>query len=134
MFRLSKKVDYGLIAVRHIALNSDSGLISAREIAEKNGINFDLMAKILQKLVRAGIIISTQGSHGGYILAQPSDKITLDTVIEAIEGPVSLTDCHKKLKHTACGSLQSCKIRAPLKKIQNDVRQLFTQVTISEIL
>lgn len=134
MFRLSKKFDYGLIAIRHIALNADSGLISAREIAEKNGINFDLMAKILQKLVRAGIITSTQGSHGGYILAQPSNKITLDKVIEAIEGPVSLTDCHKKLEHTTCGSLQNCKIRAPLKKIQNDVRQLFTQVTISEIL
>jgi Rrf2 family protein len=134
MFRLSKKIDYGLIAIRHIALNSVSGQVSAREIAGKNNINYDLTAKILQKLVRAGLIISTQGARGGYVLALPCDKITLDRIIEAIEGPVSLTECHNKMEHTHCESLENCKIRLPLKKIQNDVRQVFTQVTLSEIL
>ena len=66
MLRLSKKADYALMAVRHLALKTGPSATSAREIAEQYDIPIELMAKVLQRLVRAGLLISTQGTRGGY--------------------------------------------------------------------
>lgn len=134
MLRLSKKVDYGLIAMRHIAMNSHNRLVSAREISEKNRINYDLLAKILQKLTRAGVIISHQGAHGGYILALPANQITLCTVIEAIDGPMSIIECEAGKDEHNCINDEICTIRSPMRKVQHEIRDYLAKVTVSEIM
>ena len=73
MLRLSKKADYALIAMKHLALRGDRGSSSAREIAEQYDIPIELMAKVLQRLVRRGLLASQQGTRGGYQLARPAD-------------------------------------------------------------
>ena len=85
MLRLSKKADYALIAMKHLA-HKDAGATStcAREIAEQYDIPLELMAKVLQRLVRAGLLVSTQGTRGGYTLSRPSSAISVADVIRAV--------------------------------------------------
>src|SRR3954451_19602898 len=93
MLRLSKKADYALIAMKHLALRGSNGSSSAREIAEQYDIPIELMAKVLQRLVRIGLLASTQGTRGGYTLGRAPAAITIADVIEAIDGPFTVTAC-----------------------------------------
>ena len=93
MLRLSKKADYALIAMKHLALRGDRGSSSAREIAEQYDIPIELLAKVLQRLVRRGLLASHQGTRGGYQLARRPAQISVADVIQAIDGPVTVTAC-----------------------------------------
>src|SRR3989442_2628945 len=94
MFKLSKKADYGLIAVKHLAMHrSKNHACSANEIAEEYGISTTLMAKVLQKLARNALVAAKHGSTGGYQLAQDPDRIRALEAITAIHGPGLLTSC-----------------------------------------
>src|SRR6185436_1851315 len=93
MLRLSKKADYALIAMKHLALRGDRGSSSAREIAGQYDIPIELLAKVLQRLVRRGLLASHQGTRGGYQLARVPAQISVADVIQAIEGPVTVTAC-----------------------------------------
>src|SRR5207247_4803067 len=85
MLRLSKKADYALMAMKHLALHGDQGSSSAREIAALYNIPIELMAKVLQRLVRRGLLASHQGTHGGYQLARLPAQISVADVIQANE-------------------------------------------------
>src|SRR6478736_9649427 len=96
MLRLSKKADYALMAMKHLATRGDRvhpGSSSAREIAEQYDIPIELLAKVLQRLVRRGLLASHQGTRGGYQLARGPAHISVADVIQAIDGPVAVTAC-----------------------------------------
>ena len=80
MLRLSKKADYALIAMKHLAMRPDSASASAREIAEQYDIPIELMAKVLQRLARRGLLTSHQGTRGGYRLGRPTALISVADV------------------------------------------------------
>jgi FeS assembly SUF system regulator len=131
MLRLSKKADYALIAVRHLALQADAPSTSAREIAEQYNIPIELMAKVLQRLVRAGVLISTQGTRGGYTLSRCSSSISLADVIEAIDGPFAVTACSTE-KHD-CEQYNKCSIRDPLWQIRERIAATLGTVSMAEM-
>src|SRR5436189_3079247 len=112
MLRLSKKADYALIAMKHLALRGDRGSASAREIAEAYDIPVELMAKVLQRLVRRGLLSSHQGTRGGYRLSRPAAMISVADVIQAIDGPLTVTACSTDAEN--CGQYSKCSIRDPL--------------------
>ena len=85
MFRLSKKSDYGLIALRHLAQHHEES-VSAREIAALYHIPAELLAKVLQRLARKGLLVSQQGINGGYILAKDPSAISIVDVVESAGG------------------------------------------------
>ena len=92
MLRLSKKADYALIAMKHLAQQSPVLCsTSAREIAEQYDIPIELMAKVLQRLVRTGLLVSTQGTRGGYALVRQPAELTVADIIQAIDGPFTVT-------------------------------------------
>src|SRR6201988_5043705 len=93
MLRLSKKADYALMAMKHLALRGDRGSSSAREIAEMYAIPIELMAKVLQRLVRRGLLASQQGTRGGDQLARGPPQISVGDVIPAINGPGRVPAC-----------------------------------------
>src|SRR3954470_4458791 len=93
MLRLSKKADYALLAMRHLAAHSERGAVSARELAEAYDLPPELLAKVLQRLVRSRLLPSIQGIRGGYGLAQPAGAISVADVIIAIDGPLTVTAC-----------------------------------------
>ncbi len=135
MLQLSKKVEYGLIALRYIASKVNGCVVTTKEISDKFNISYELLAKVLQKLTREGIIISYQGVKGGYILARKPDQIKLSDVISAIEGKsnISLVNCELG-KQEMCNIFSTCTIKDPLAKIQNIINNIFNDVTISEIV
>lgn len=131
MLRLSKKADYALIAVRHLAIRPDDVAASAREISEAYAIPLELLAKILQRLVRARLLASVQGTRGGYRLARAAGSISVADVIQAVDGPVTVTACSPD--DHACGQYTTCSIRDPLWKIKNRIVETLTTVSVAEL-
>ena len=131
MLRLSKKADYALMAVRHLALKSGPASASAREIAEQYDIPIELMAKVLQRLVRTGLLVSTQGTRGGYALSRPAAAISVADVIQAIDGPFTVTACSSE--NNDCEQFSKCSIRDPLWQIRERIAATLGTVTIAEM-
>src|SRR5216117_2022431 len=119
MLRLSKRVDYALMAMKHLAVRGDRGSSSAREIAEQYDIPIELMAKVLQRLVRRGLLASHQGTRGGYQLARQPLHITVADVIQAIDGPVTVTAC--TTEDGRCDQFAKCNVRDPLWKVRERI-------------
>ena len=132
MFKLSKKADYGLIAVKHLAMHrSKNHACSANEIAEEYGISTTLMAKVLQKLARNSLVAAKHGSTGGYQLAKDPDRISALDVITAIDGPVLITSC--VTSHGNCDASSKCSVREPLRRLNESVMNVLSTVTISQM-
>ena len=131
MFRLSKKTDYSLMALKHILAN-EKVPTSAREIAETYDIPFEVLAKLLQKLTRQGFLISQHGTKGGYSPAKPSREITVREVMEAVEGPLGLLECTDARKG-GCDQEEKCSVRRPLVKVEEKVINLLGATTLREI-
>jgi len=130
MLRLSKKADYALIAMKHLAQHNNATSTSAREIAEQYDIPIELMAKVLQRLVRARLLASTQGTRGGYTLGRPAAGISVADVIEAIDGPFTVTACSTE-KHD-CDQFGKCSVRDPLWQIRERIAATLGTVTLAE--
>jgi len=131
MFKLSKKADYGLIAVKHLAMNRDQHACSANEISEEYGISTTLMAKVLQKLARQGLVVAKHGSSGGYLLAKEPGQISALDVICAIDGPVLITSC--VTSHGNCDATDRCSVREPLRRVNESILHVLSAVTISQM-
>jgi Rrf2 family protein len=131
MLRLSKKADYALMAMKHLAQKSGAPTTCAREIAEQYDIPIELMAKVLQRLVRTGLLVSTQGTRGGYTLSRPSEAISVADVIQAIDGPFTVTAC--STEKNDCEQYGKCSIRDPLWQIRERIVAALGTVTIAEM-
>ena len=132
MLRLSKKADYALIAMKHLALRGDRGSSSAREIAGLYDIPIELMAKVLQRLVQRGLLVSQQGTRGGYHLSRAPLQITVADVIEAIEGPVQVTACSTD-EGGQCEQFSKCNVRDPLYRVRERILAALGECTIAEL-
>ena len=132
MLRLTKKADYGLIALSHLAAARSGASTSAKEIAGAYGITLPLLAKVLQKLARNGFLASVQGTNGGYRLARDAAGISVFEVVKAIDGPVLLTSCFTE--NGRCDQSRCCTVREPLRKIHHDILRLLAGITISDLV
>lgn len=143
MLKLTKKADYGLIALCHLSrqaaisateANPFGGTASAKDIAELYKIPLPLLSKVLQTLVRNGLLASEQGALGGYRLARSPHDISTLEVIRTIDGPIILTDCFTEhARHTQCDQSQSCPVRQPLRKIHEGILQLLSSITVADL-
>ncbi|PYT74184.1 MAG: SUF system Fe-S cluster assembly regulator [Acidobacteria bacterium] len=131
MFKLSKKADYGLIAVKHLALHRGDHACSASEIAEEYGISATLMAKVLQKLAHKFIVAAKHGSSGGYQLSKEPSQISALDVISAIDGPVLITSC--VTNHGDCDATQRCSVKEPLRRVNESILNVLSAVTIAHM-
>lgn len=131
MLKLSKKADYGLIALKHLAMHGREGAASASDIAEAYGISAPIMAKVLQKLARNGLVVARHGSTGGYTLAREASRITALDVITAIDGPLFITSC---VTHRGqCDQSSTCTVREPLRRVNDSILEVLNKVTISQM-
>jgi Rrf2 family protein len=131
MLRLSKKADYALLAMRHLAANQDRGALPARELAEAYDIPPELMAKVLQKLVRGRLLASSQGIRGGYGLSRVASTISVADVILAIDGPLTVTAC-SDADHT-CDQYAKCNIRDPLWRIKDRIFSALAATSVADL-
>lgn len=131
MLRLSKKADYALMAMKHLAADAPHGTASAREIAERYAIPLELLAKVLQQLMRHGLLASQMGIHGGYHLARPTGAISVAEVIEAIDGPLAITACGPADER--CGQFSKCNVRDPLWRVKDRIVAVLQTLSLSEM-
>ena len=131
MLRLSKKADYGLVALMHLASSERGRSASAKEIAEAYHLPLPLLAKVLQTLTRGGFLEAAYGTNGGYRLARDAKHISALEVIRAIDGPVFLTSCSTREEN--CSQTARCTARGPLEKIREDIFRLLDSITIEEM-
>jgi Rrf2 family protein len=138
MLRLTKKADYGLMALKYLAEQSGASVArstvaqSAKDIAQAYHIPPPLLAKILQTLARAGLLVSHAGTNGGYALARPASKISAFEVIRAIDGPLFITSCITI--HGSCDLAGHCTIKEPLRKVNDSIKDLLSNITISDLI
>ena len=135
MLKLTKKADYGLIALRHLTVTAarpgSRPSASAKDIAEAYRIPLPLLSKILQKLAKGGLLISEQGTNGGYRLSRPAQEINALEVIRTIDGPIILTKCFTE--HPGCDQSTLCTVREPLRKVHEGILNLLAGISLSDL-
>jgi Rrf2 family protein len=138
MLRLTKKADYGLMALKYLAEQAlvpggkASAAQSAKDIADAYHIPPQLLAKILQTLARAGLLVSHAGTNGGYALAKPASEISAFEVIRAIDGPLFITSCITI--HGTCDLAGHCTIKEPLRKVNDSIKDLLSAIRIADLI
>ena len=130
MFKLTRKVEYALIALRHMQNKGSEVVTNTKEIAEAYDIPVQLLAKTLQHLAREGIIDPVQGPHGGYRLTANLEDLNLTDFIELLEGPMGLMDCYFD---SGCEQLGVCNIRLPIVKINDSIRNMFNKMSLADL-
>jgi len=129
MLKLTRKLEYALIALRHMQLKEDV-LSSAKEIADMYTIPRELLAKTLQQMARLKYIDAVQGPKGGYRIDKVLAKINLTQFVEEMEGPLEIVECNIS---NDCIQLNNCNIRVPINKINQNIRSLFNKINITDI-
>jgi Rrf2 family protein len=130
VLKLTKKADYGLIALRHLA-STPGATASTKDIADAYRLPVPLLAKVLQQLTREKILQSVAGTNGGYKLARPANRITALEVVRAIDGPVILTHCFTE--HGTCDQSDKCTVREPLRRVHEAILELLQNFTIDDL-
>lgn len=135
MFQLSKKVEYGLIAIRHMVMGSRGQIYTTKEIADQYSISYELLAKVMQKLAKEKFIASYQGVHGGYTLTRNPEELKLSAIISAIEGKsnISIIQCEAESPEN-CSIHNTCTIKNPLIKLQSTINKMFEELSIMEMV
>ncbi len=131
MLRIGKLTDYALVLLAHLARSQHVCMHPASDLAESTGIPVPTVAKVLKVLAREGLVVSHRGSRGGYALARDPAAISVVDVVEALEGPVAITDC----SHVTgvCLDQGRCDLSSHWPRINAAVREALVGVTLLEL-
>lgn len=130
MLRLSKLADYSTVIMTYMAREPDA-IHSAAQMAEALGIAMPTASKILKMLARRGLVLSLRGAKGGYLLARPPEQISIAEVIDAMEGPLGITEC--SIVAGLCAREEQCSIRGHWRHLNQVVRHSLDQVTLADM-
>ena len=131
MLKLTKKADYGLMALKYLAEHPEIPALSAKDVADAYGIPAQLLAKILQRLTKTGLLRSHAGMNGGYALARDAREISAFEVILSIDGPFFITSCTKGAK--SCDLHTSCTIKEPLARVNETIAGVLKSISIQDL-
>jgi FeS assembly SUF system regulator len=130
MLRISKLTDYGTVVLACLATAPDRRL-TATEVAERTRLGLPTVSKLLKSFHRAGLLTSTRGSRGGYQLARAASAISAAAIIDAIEGPVAITECSSN--HSACGYELSCSTGNAWQRINGAIRRSLDEISLAQL-
>ncbi|MCK5457035.1 MAG: Rrf2 family transcriptional regulator [Melioribacteraceae bacterium] len=135
MLKISKSVEYSILALKQIYNNSGSSLLTAKDIALREKIPTEMVAKLLQKLKKNGILESVQGKFGGYRYATEPAQNTLYSIVEAIDLEIQITDCLcDNATKKDCERIEDCSLRNPLSKLQDEIIILMKNLKLTDLL
>lgn len=133
MVRFEKLTDYGLVLLACIARTPDAGLRTARDLAAESGLPQPTVSRLLQDLLKGGLLVSQRGIHGGYQLARTPREISIASVIVALEGPIHLTACSAD-EEGACDFEAHCAIRSNQRVINSAVRGVLEKLSLADLM
>jgi FeS assembly SUF system regulator len=131
MLRLSKLTDYATVILSFMA-RDDGRIRAAMEIANVTGIALPTVSKILKALLNANVLVSTRGAKGGYALATTPEKITVATIISALEGPIAVTEC--SISQQGCEQASGCNISGHWSVINQAIYNALESVTLADMI
>ena len=131
MLRVTKLTDYATVVLTVLAATPDT-VLSASELAERAGLETPTVSKLLKSLAQVGLVEGFRGANGGYRLARPPAEIGLIEIVEAMEGPLGMTECSIHAGH--CGLEDHCGVRANWRRINDVVIEVLGRVTLAQML
>lgn len=131
MLMISRKVEYGLMAVLHMAEADADRVWAAKSLSRELDVPGELLGKVMQALSRAGVVEAVQGARGGYRLNQGMDTLTLGELVEAIDGPIRLTRCQHGVH--ACDRAGRCTLQEPMISVHNRLQAFFRSIPVREL-
>lgn len=131
MLRLSKMADYGTVVLTAMIREPERSR-SAAEIAATIHVPVPTVSKILKILGRGGLVASLRGAHGGYLLARPAEQITLADIIDAMDGPIGMTEC--SVTPGLCSQEAACAVRANWQRINRAVLGVLREITLDQMI
>jgi FeS assembly SUF system regulator len=133
MVRLDKLTDYGLLLLTCIARSQKISLRTARDLALESGLPRPTVSRLLQDLLKGGLLVSQRGIKGGYALAKKPHEISVAGVIAALEGPIALTVCSSGVAGL-CDLESRCAIKKNQRVISQAIRSVLEQVTLADLV
>lgn len=133
MLQVTKKVEYGLIALSYMSLK-DGQSVSAREIAEKNSIPVSLTANILKALARHNVVVTRRGATGGYALGKSMQEIRLGDVMRAVESPMHIAACCRETGGAGCEMDGFCTIKSSVANLNAQLMNAVASMSMEEFL
>jgi FeS assembly SUF system regulator len=130
MLRISKLTDYGTVILACLASTPDCQLTAA-EVSDRTRLAAPTVSKLLKNFHRAGLVTSSRGSHGGYRLARASTAISAASIIDAIDGPVAITECSGR--HSACDIESVCRTGNAWQRINGAIRRSLEEITLAQL-
>lgn len=131
MLRISKLTDYATVILAALA-ETPGTMLSAAGLAERIGIGVPTVSKLLKELQRAGLVRSARGPYGGYQLARPAAEISAAHIIDAVEGPVALTECAGA--HSQCGIEDTCQVGRSWQRISGAIRRSLQDIRLTALV
>jgi len=132
MLRVTRLTDYATVVLTVLASQPEEAVLSASELAELAGLEPPTVSKLLKLLAQADLVAGFRGTHGGYRLARAAEAITLIEIVEAMEGPLAITEC-SRLDHSQCGIFHRCGIRAGWRRINDVIGDALRAVSLAEM-
>ncbi len=130
MLRISKLTDYATLILAHLS-DARPGRQTAAELAAATRLGLATVSKVLKELQRAHLVESTRGVYGGYVLARPAASISAADIIDAVEGPVGLTEC--STHPGACGLEGNCRVGRTWQRVNVAIRGALREVTLLQL-
>ncbi len=131
VLQISRKIDYALRAMIHLATLPDTRIASLQDLSSTLHLPREFLAKILKLLAARGLVRSARGAHGGYQLARPATEISFLEVIEATEGPVQLNVCLDDKDR--CDVSASCTMYHVWKSGQERMLEVYRATKLAEL-
>ena len=130
MLRISRLTDYATVLLATLA-GEPQRVQTAASLAEQTRIAAPTVSKLLKQLQRAGLVTSTRGLHGGYQLARPATQISAAAILDALEGPVALTDC--SVGHGQCEIEATCRVGRVWQRLNLAIRRALYEVSLAQL-
>lgn len=134
MFKINKKTEYALIALRHIMQKEAGEMTSAKEICEIYSTPFDATSRVLQVLANHSWLVSVQGAHGGYKMGEDLHSLSMKDLCEIIEGPQAIVKCLNSQKPSKCDLVRTCNMISPLQNLNSLLISFLEGVSVFELI
>ena len=133
MFKINRKIEYALIALKHMSAHDRTQLTTAKEICDIYHTPFDPTSRVLQLMTQHGILHAEHGAQGGYQILKDLSKVTLSDLIEIITGPIQIANCFHET-HSHCELTSSCNVISPMLNLNERMFQLFQHIPLKDLM
>lgn len=133
MFKINRKIEYAIIALKHMSYKSPGQITSAKEICEMYGTPFDPTSRVLQIMTQHGILQAEQGAKGGYQVIKDLSRVSLKELSDIVIGPIEIVSCAHG-DYSSCEMTRTCHIIAPMLNLNKKINKLFNEISVNDLV